>query len=404
VGIDSVSLIGQGQWVKGSQWPVMESTVIIRCIRPFTGLQARIAHKVTLKYLTITNNCSLGLYIDRVQFTQLSFVSFQHLIDGGFYYNGSVDSALLTISNSSFHHNCFNTSTASFCTVTLYNYDKLITCDISNSSFSSNLRISLNITNYQLSNKNGTIMLKITDCLFFNNTGLTSGGISILSNSISFVMSDTKFINNTATRNQSYYTSAGAISMFASSSVIAPIFISNCIFIGNKGVETGAFYIDLGHDESDYSMYIYQSIFIGNSGTRGSAISIASHAAIIVFSDVLIASNTYDSQLPPNQYSALYIQCYYTGQGVILFNNITLCNNDMTGVVSKGCLLTFKNKFNYFINNRSPLDGGAIWVDDSSLLTSDNPQGIAIFSNNTATRYGGALYSTANAFQYPKKL
>ena len=65
----------------------------------------------------------------------------------------------------------------------------------------------------------------------------------------------------------------------------------------------------------------------------------------------------------------------------------------MTGLGVKGCTLHFIDKSIIISNNKSPGNGGGIYVDDNAALFSSVP---VYLINNTATQYGGAIYSTAN--------
>ena len=65
----------------------------------------------------------------------------------------------------------------------------------------------------------------------------------------------------------------------------------------------------------------------------------------------------------------------------------------MTGLGVKGCILHFIDKSIIISNNKLPGNGGGIYVDDNAALYSSVP---VYLTNNTATQYGGAIYSTAN--------
>ena len=85
---------------------------------------------------------------------------------------------------------------------------------------------------------------------------------------------------------------------------------------------------------------------------------------------------------------ALQAICYSYCQ--LILNNVTITNNSNTGIFIIGKWnITFTNYPSIISNNKSPANGGGMWVDKSSRLTGCTE---VYFSNNTAQGMGGAIF------------
>ena len=86
----------------------------------------------------------------------------------------------------------------------------------------------------------------------------------------------------------------------------------------------------------------------------------------------------------------------YTADGQIKLSQVKLSNNSGHGIYTNGyCKIIFTEGHSVIANNSSPTDGGGIYLDIGSSLTTTNG-GHVSFINNTAKRYGGAIYALDN--------
>ena len=413
--IRKLSLIGQGQWVIGPHWSTKQSTVVIKCTA-HSKIAIKSSDYVYIHKLTVTN-CGAGFQANHVENFHMSYVSIQNSTFFGLFYNAS-DSSLMggiircTIFNTSFYKNCLGGTVRNSCShAAFFSYSIPVVYMFNDSSVSYGEDM---ITGLLFSGDKGDttdnhehIELYLTNCLFYNNSGIISGGINVIIHSILLRVESTAFIKNNVRSkssfisNQSPLSGAMALSIFHTNTTLH---FDNCLFEGNEGKEAGGLYVLVSSSLNDYILYIHQTIFKNNRGRRGSALAIASSGAAIVFSDVVISSNTYHKELPALQYSALYLNCHSFTKNFVYIINITLANNDITGLLSIGCKLVFGNKQSFIINNTSPQDGGGMWIDQRSTITSWNLEGTIVFSNNSANERGGALYSESNPFRFSKSM
>ena len=77
-------------------------------------------------------------------------------------------------------------------------------------------------------------------------------------------------------------------------------------------------------------------------------------------------------------------------------NNVTVTDNPSTGIVTIGPWAMYFQIYSSAIsNNWSPINGGGMWISQRTLISSDVE---VYFINNTAQRFGGAIY--ANEIHY----
>uniref|UniRef100_A0A1X7ULR9 Uncharacterized protein n=1 Tax=Amphimedon queenslandica TaxID=400682 RepID=A0A1X7ULR9_AMPQE len=85
---------------------------------------------------------------------------------------------------------------------------------------------------------------------------------------------------------------------------------------------------------------------------------------------------------------ALHVVC--NGRCTLRLTNVTITNNSNTGIIILGKWnIYFTNRPSFISNNRSPTNGGGIWIDRYSSVTSSTE---VYFINNTAQGMGGAIY------------
>ena len=82
-----------------------------------------------------------------------------------------------------------------------------------------------------------------------------------------------------------------------------------------------------------------------------------------------------------------------TTEGQIKLSQVKLSDNHGSAIETTGrCKIIFTEGHSVIANNSSPTDGGGMYLDIGSSLTTTNG-GHVSFINNTAKRYGGAIYS-----------
>ena len=80
-----------------------------------------------------------------------------------------------------------------------------------------------------------------------------------------------------------------------------------------------------------------------------------------------------------------------TGITRVSIENITITNNNTTGISADGCgHITFGNVT--ISNNHSPNNGGGMWIVGSRGIIESKPNTTVSFINNTAKGVGGAIY------------
>ena len=193
----------------------------------------------------------------------------------------------------------------------------------------------------------------ITNSAFTNNTvGGYGGGLHIYS--VTDIHNDITITNSMFTSN----TVGGGGSGLLIDSIIGihnNIIIINSTFTFNSVVDGGGLYI-YSYSDSDYeNITIVNSIFTNNKGS-GLILNSAKHYEVKL-SKVMILNNNHS--------------------GIIVLNRVTVVFTEGHSIVA---------------NNSSPTDGGGIYLGKDCYLTTSNG-GHVSFINNTAYRYGGAIYS-----------
>ena len=267
---------------------------------------------------------------------------------------------------------------------------------------------------YSNNSKNHTVIVQKT--IFSNNKG---GGIftDIIAVHSKVIISGVKFIYNQAT---GIHFTGGAVLhltteynntvilqdtnfignikigfwLFLSGHRSFRTLINNTRFLSNiraDGGQVGGAYIYMFGDGLFYdrSLHIHNTIFDSNTG-----VALYIHAnSNVKMTDVDVVK-TVNNTAPQLFLYMAAIQLICTGDiQIVTISNIHINNNNMTGLLLIGCRANFTDKSSIISNNKSPGNGGGIYVDDNVVLYSSVP---VHFINNTAGQYGGAIYSTAN--------
>ena len=112
-------------------------------------------------------------------------------------------------------------------------------------------------------------------------------------------------------------------------------------------------------------------------------------SGVVVFSSVTDIFNLTQMVLAHNMQSGLSVKCG-PATGITL-TNLTVLNNSLSGIATHlACQISFQGHPSTIANNRSPSNGGGMWISGSTIILSDSTP--TYFINNTAQGVGGAMY------------
>ena len=395
----NLSFVGLGKWRQGSHWSVHESTVVIKCTNSkIIGFYLKDIYYLYMKGVTITG-CGKALYIFDVSEIYFWHISIQNNTDKGIEY-ASFTTSQISVMQSCFYHNCLNHSLedkgseCSHASLTFFGNYSLIYIESTTFTFGLSLYAGMYVaTGYEVYNNE----LNITDSLFYKNYGTASGGLYVHAVSLSVRLMRTRFINNMLYNydrkgNGDHYNiehGSGGMSLILSNfhgQNRGYCLVFYCLFQSNKG--GGAFFTT---KEPNLDLSVYHTSFKNNIGKYGAGIALVISSVTVSFYNVSVTGSRFPENLPVDQYSAvMFITSVFYKIPAIFLTNLTLQNNFVTGLLTIGCFITFSDVPSTVQNNSSPLNGGGIWADDKSVVTSEVP---IYFSNNKAKQYGGAIYS-----------
>ena len=240
--------------------------------------------------------------------------------------------------------------------------------------------------------------ITITNSIFTNNTvDDTGGGIYIYAstgthNNIN--ITNSVFTNNTVGEN------GGGLYIYTESDVHNNITITNSAFTNNTVNHTGGGLYKRTDIDTYNSITITNSAFTNNTvGQYGGGLYIHVYTGTDAHNNITITNSTLTSNTVGQYGGGLYIQI----DGMIIDNILTIAistfaNNDVSGISAiNNITVIFTEGHSIVANNSSPTDGGGIFLAGSSYLTTSNG-GHVSFINNTAHRYGGAIYSADNDY------
>ena len=445
-GLNNVALVGQGQWVQGFHWSVMQSSVIIKCTYN-TQLAINVSATTSIQIHGLTfANCYRGIFITSVSDVYFNNLSVQNSSKFGLWINNT---ATVTIDSCSFSQNGANVIMNLVKTVRISYSNFTFGCCYCNCS-------GFSIQTVDISNSSSTnVTIEITGCLVYSNNGSTVGGANVYSTirgSLTLIIQNTIFKNNNGNKGNeglgvhvsvdghSYifisgvrflynkctgaatiHTGSGGALLFVQSGSQNTLTITNSTFIENYqnglhlslqekhliltfiknttfclnfgvgGLVGGAFiYIISNYYSANVSLFILNTKFDSNTG-----VALRIHGDFtLTMVDVYVTKTVSITDSPTSQdiEGALQLICLGLHEGLSL-SNVHVTNNNMAGVWIEGCQVLFAVKPS-IIANKSPGNGGGIYAKSNSILSSLNAT--VHFINNTATQYGGAIYSTAN--------
>ena len=344
----------------------------------YIGGGALYIHCVRDTYITITNSAFTnntvgyvgdGLYIftntgthNNITITNSAFTNNKVGYDGGglLIYTDTGARNNITITNSAFTNNTVGNDGAGLHIYTDTGARNNIT--ITNSAFTNNTVGYVGDGLYIFTNTGTHNNITISNSTFTNNTvGDYGGGLFIYSNNgthSNITITNSAFTNNTV----GYV--GGGLFIYTDTGAHNNITITNSAFTNNKvGYVGGGLLIHTNNGA-------HNNITITNSACTNNAIG--------------------------GYGSGLYIENYSNMDNCIIVNS-TFANNHGSGIFINHVTLIFTEGHSIVANNSSPTDGGGIFLSENSYLTTSNG-GYVSFINNTAHRYGGAIYSLDNDY------
>ena len=167
------------------------------------------------------------------------------------------------------------------------------------------------------------------------------------------------------------------------------ITIMYCIFANNSIADGAGLLI---YSLTDYN---YTKVSIANSEISNNSISgIGGGVTIYLNSNTHIINSTITNNIGVGL--KIFTHTYACKSINIYLSQLTISNNSDSGILAScRCTVVISKGNSIIANNSSPNNGGGIYLDNESYLTtSDN--GHVSFINNTAKGFGGAIYSLSN--------
>ena len=363
---------------------------------------------ITITNSTFTNNrvrmLGGGLYIitdtdmhNNITITNSLFTN--NIVNdggGGLYIQTGTD----THNNITIINSAFNNNTVGDYGGGLYIYTYFDSCNnnitITNSAFTNNIVPIGGGLFINTDSKHNDIT--ITNSVFTNNTvNDTGGGIYIrpgtgTHNNIN--------ITNSAFTNNKVGDDGGGLFIYTDNDVHNNITITNSAFTNNIVNHTGGGLYKRTDIDTYNSITIANTTFTNNTvGQYGGGLYMHVYTGTDAHNNITITNSELTSNTVGQYGGGLYIQI----DGMIIENILTIAistfaNNDVSGISAiNNIKVIFTEGHSIVANNSSPTDGGGIFLAGSSYLTTSNG-GHVSFINNTAHRYGGAIYSADNDY------
>ena len=175
--------------------------------------------------------------------------------------------------------------------------------------------------------------------------------------------------------------------IYSKDDVYNNINVANCTFTNNTHI--------VNHRGS--GLYIFSTVNTHNSITVTNSTMSNNTDGLYITSDVFIHENIkiHNSIFINNKGAGLVIA---SRRNIVTLSQVTVSNNIHTGIIAIGYVtVVFSEGHSIIANNSSPTDGGGVYLGTGCHITTNNG-GIIKFYNNTAQRYGGAIYSLDNPY------
>ena len=252
--------------------------------------------------------------------------------------------------------------------------------------------------------KNNSFIL--SNCQFFKNNATWGGGLHIEmddnSTNNSIRISGCSFSNNSAVtvlEQQDTYTGGGAIDIITTSHYPNRLHIKDSKFVYNQALEGGAIYFLIARQASFDQLLeitITNSLFKSNGARLGSAMVITNFPIFPsgFLPEVQICTCNFSSSYHPFRTfpkHAVGLATVYVSEIPVSFQNNTIFSkNHGSALVAVGTVLKFPDTAHFSVNHG--IDGAAIALLGAAYILI-GPNTRMIFEGNTASRFGGAIYS-----------
>ena len=262
----------------------------------------------------------------------------------------------------------------------IVNYKHII---IANSTFTNNT-FKFGSAVYILCDTNTEHNIVITDSTFTNNKVDDYGSALLIHGNTA--KSNVTIANSVFSKN-TIIGSGGGLALQFNINDNYNLTITNSEFANNEvNGFGGGLYVYSGADAHN-DISIANSIFTNNTVGFGCGLTIMYYS--IAQNEIVITNSNFTY----NSICGLTITfAGHNNDCKVLLSQATISHNNGTGVVVIGpCTAVFTKGHSIIANNSSPTDAGGIYLDKDSHLTTSNG-GHVSFINNTANRYGGAIY------------
>ena len=401
--------------VQGFYDTVIQSSAVIEC-NSESGLAIVNSSHVTLEHITIANcgsktpdgsvNASVSVYLNNVRNIMLNYVSVQNGSGAGVILLNCLD---LFLTESSFaQNNAIETDTYYLNGGNVFiTYDSQLNdyemCDEYNVTIlrtNSSLGLSDKIAGHGggiqivLSKFTGyTFHFLIESNVFWGNFGRQGGNLDFF---VSSACCYTFRLSNSLLAEASGEFGAGMIIDHVGNSDTGgddnlTIIIENTNFINNKAISGGGLSVYWFRNSHTATVIIRNCTIQGNVGESGFGILAYSTKDLLRCSSLVIemSNTTIDSNkgkmtiTDSPKGSVVFIDVH------AILDYVTIQNHPSSGLLAIASTVTFRHD-NYFISNAG-INGGGIAMYDSSVLVIDPPANLS-FRDNSATKFGGAIY------------
>lgn len=347
--------------------------------------------------ITITG-CGNGILLRNVSRFNMHSVSILNSIGSGLMYTKNGGKGAVMMHECFFFKNCLHGSQCFHASIEGNN--SILSANVTLTSFSTGLHTLAGLYIDINSTKNTTTnctagdyqeysTVHITHCSFLYNNA-PNGGLSIKTILTNVYISGSTFSANNITRDESLPVASGLTVNTLNSNIVS---LHKLNVSGNIG--RGAYVeVECERKTKCFPLTIRDSVFERNIASYGGGLLIVNLYVNIELNNVTIFSNTYNPASDyDNHYSSLLCYCSHLNRRKVKISGLKVIGNEMTGLLSIMCELTFNGDTSIIANNTSPHNGGGIWLDNrSSAKTISTKGGVVELINNTAVK-GGGIYS-----------
>ena len=428
-GFDYLILYGvNDEWSEGPHESTMQSSVIIRCTSDsIIAFNITFTQTLALTSLTVTG-CKTAFSLNNVTALIMEKMSIQNNSFFGLnweFYNHQnqeyscqnqdyyCENRGVMILESSFYQNCLhppivNGLIKECCHLQLITYEMHYTSLYhimhSNFSFGTNfdagvcLIVPITYNNFPLRVVFG---VKVSHCLFLNNTGSQCGGLLLESSNyvdFSIEIIDSMFLYNKLDTNDCSFPCAGGIVIAVGIKSGGRLVIYNSLFQENyEGGAVVVVFVQRDVEKQNLTLIaVTNSIFTNNTGDTTAALSVLSDDVVNLWNTSVLYNNNYG--VASEDLSALFLYGYELIVTFFFFN-VTISHNSMTGINVVNCYIGVSDGPSVVSNNTSNYAGGGLLLGlRSGIYSADS--GRMIFKNNRARTFGGAIYSVRNPYGF----